>query len=51
MGVAVNPATNRIYVANSGANSVTVINGSTDSVITTITTGIGTNPALLDVMY
>ncbi len=27
VGVAINPATNKIYVANQGSNNVTVING------------------------
>jgi YVTN family beta-propeller protein len=29
--VAVNPTTNRIYVANRGSDSVTVVNGSTNA--------------------
>ena len=29
--VAVNPATNKIYVANKGSNNVTVIDGATNS--------------------
>ena len=38
----------RIYVANSVSDSVTVIDGSTDTVVTTVT--VGTTPYLLDVM-
>lgn len=34
--VAVNPVTNRIYVGGLGSNSITVIDGSTKSVLTTI---------------
>lgn len=37
VGVAVDATTNRIYVANSGSNSITVIEGNTNSVVTTIT--------------
>ena len=36
--VAVNPVTNKIYVANGGSNSVTVIDGATGST-TTINAG------------
>ncbi len=38
--VAVNPATNMVYVANSDSDNVTVINGATNSVTTTVTLGI-----------
>ncbi len=48
MGVAVNSYNNRIYVANKDSNTVSVIDGSTDAVITTI--AVGTNPSLLDIM-
>ncbi|TAK33738.1 MAG: YncE family protein [Chloroflexota bacterium] len=41
-GVAVNPTTNLVYVANSGSNSVSVINGTTRAVVATI--AVGTNP-------
>jgi YVTN family beta-propeller protein len=34
--IAVNPVTNRIYVANGGATTVTVIDGATDTVLTTV---------------
>jgi YVTN family beta-propeller protein len=37
--VAVNPVTNKIYVANNGSKNVTVIDGSTDTVKTTVTVG------------
>ena len=48
-GVVVNPQTNRIYVANSGSDNVSVIDGSGDSVIATIGVGdypigVGVNP-------
>ena len=48
---AVNPVTNRIYVANNTANTVSVIDGASNSVIATLETGggapcaIGVNPA------
>ncbi len=38
-GVAVNPNTNTIYVANNGSNNVSVINGNTNQVIATIPVG------------
>ncbi|HEY6202541.1 MAG TPA: YncE family protein [Candidatus Limnocylindria bacterium] len=38
-GVAVNPETGRIYVANRGSNTVTVIDAATDGVIATIAEG------------
>jgi YVTN family beta-propeller protein len=43
-GVAVNPVTNKVYVANTGdgissSNTVTVIDGTTDTVATTVTVG------------
>ena len=40
-GVAVNPVTNKVYVANNGSSSVTVIDGETN---TTTTVNVGTNP-------
>ncbi|MBI4382197.1 MAG: thrombospondin type 3 repeat-containing protein [candidate division NC10 bacterium] len=40
--VAVNPITNRIYVANSGSNNVSVIDGATNTVVATV--AVGTNP-------
>ncbi|MFL6210140.1 MAG: hypothetical protein ACJ74W_14895 [Pyrinomonadaceae bacterium] len=40
---AVNTTTNKIYVANAGSSSVSVINGATNTVITTIT-GVGNQP-------
>ena len=36
--VAVNPVTNKIYVANDGSNNVTVIDGATNAT-TTVTAG------------
>ncbi len=41
LSVAVNPVTNKIYVANFGSNNVTVIDGATN---TTTTVAAGTNP-------
>ncbi|HTH64466.1 MAG TPA: invasin domain 3-containing protein [Gemmatimonadales bacterium] len=38
IAVAVNPLTNRVYVVNQSSNDVSVINGSTQTVITTVTT-------------
>jgi YVTN family beta-propeller protein len=49
-GIAVNPNTNMIYVANSAANTISVIDGTTESVVRTIQVrgdnprGIGVNP-------
>ncbi len=40
VSVAVNPVTNKIYVANSGSNNVTVIDGATNST-TTVSAGTG----------
>src|SRR5262249_10613545 len=40
VSIAVNLATNRIYVANQGANSMTVIDGLTNSILTTVSAGI-----------
>ncbi len=41
---AVNRVTNKIYVPNNSGNSVTVIDGATDAVISTISLGEGTGP-------
>ena len=41
VAVAVNPVTNKIYVANNGSQNVTVIDGSTDTVKTTVPVGNG----------
>jgi len=41
-GVAVNPSTNTIYVANLNSNSLSVINGSTNTLADTVS--VGTNP-------
>jgi YVTN family beta-propeller protein len=43
--VAVNPVTNLIYVANSDSNDVSVIDGSTNTVIHTV--AVGANPAAI----
>jgi YVTN family beta-propeller protein len=45
--IAVNPATNKIYVANYGANNVSVIDGTANTITATVTTG--TNPDALAV--
>src|SRR5258707_15601809 len=45
-GVAVNPATNRIYVANELSNDVTVIDGATKTIITM---GVGGTPLVVAV--
>jgi YVTN family beta-propeller protein len=49
-GVGVNPLTNRIYVANNGNNTVSVIDGLANAVIATVPVGsgpvgIGVNPS------
>src|SRR5256884_530428 len=44
--VALNPVTNKIYVANANSNNVTVIDGATN---TTTTVSAGTNPAAVAV--
>jgi YVTN family beta-propeller protein len=41
-GVGVNSSTNRVYVANYGDNTVSVIDGSTNAVVATV--GVGTSP-------
>jgi YVTN family beta-propeller protein len=41
--MAVNPSANRIYVANQGSNSVSVIDGATNLVVATVT--VGSQPA------
>ena len=38
-GVAVNPATNRIYTANDGSNDVSVVGGGTNTVVVTVSVG------------
>jgi YVTN family beta-propeller protein len=43
--LAVNPATNKIYVANSNGDSVSVISGLTDTVTSTVT--VGTTPSAI----
>ena len=55
LGVAVNPNTNMIYVSNEKDNTVSVIDGSTNSVVNTIQVGtgphgIGVNPNT-DIIY
>jgi YVTN family beta-propeller protein len=47
IAVAVNSLTNKIYVANTNSNNVTVIDGSTDTIKTTVT--VGTSPVALAV--
>jgi YVTN family beta-propeller protein len=49
-GVGVNPATNRVYVANMNSNTVSVIDGASQTVVATVTVGsspyaVGVNPA------
>ena len=46
-GVAVNPATNRVYVANMGSGTVAVVDGAVDRVVATIPVGL--HPAQLAV--
>jgi YVTN family beta-propeller protein len=46
IAVAVNPATNSIYVANQSANTVTVINGATNN---TFSVPVGSSPAAIAV--
>ncbi len=43
--IAVNPATNKIYATNNGSNSVSVIDGATNTVSATVATG--TNPGAI----
>ena len=43
-GVVVNPTTDTIYVANNGSNSLSVIDGSTGTVSTTVTTNMEVAP-------
>ena len=48
--VAVNSVTNTIYVANAGDDTVSVVNGSTNTVVATVTVGdtplgVAVNPA------
>jgi YVTN family beta-propeller protein len=38
--LAINPVTNFVYVANQGSNTVSVINGTTNSVVSTLNVGI-----------
>jgi YVTN family beta-propeller protein len=50
MNVGVNPNTNRVYVANQVSNNTAVIDGATNTIITTVATGkrsiaVGVNPA------
>jgi len=49
LGVAVNPATNRIYVANADNNNVSVIDGTTGTVVAVVAAmywpfGVAANP-------
>jgi YVTN family beta-propeller protein len=41
IAVAVNPVTNKIYVANYNSNNVTVLDGATDTIIATVVGGGG----------
>src|SRR5437763_2629419 len=43
LGVGVNTGTNRAYVANNGSGTVSVINDLTNTVVTTINLGAGSN--------
>jgi len=47
VAVAVNPVTGQIYVANNGSASVTVISGTSDNVVATIS--VGTTPSAIAV--
>jgi YVTN family beta-propeller protein len=40
-GIAVNPSTNRIYTANEANNTVSVIDGATNSIVATVSVGSG----------
>jgi YVTN family beta-propeller protein len=44
MGVGVNPVTDKVYVANNGSNSVSVISAATNTVVQTINLGAGNGP-------
>src|SRR5260370_16735465 len=47
--VVVNPVTNRVYVTNNGDTTVSVIDGSTNKVVATLTLGLSPNGILLDI--
>ena len=47
IAVGVNPTTNKVYVANIGSNTVSVIDGATNSVVATPT--VGTDPRAIGV--
>jgi len=47
-GIAVNEQTNKIYISNSSGNSVTVIDGTTNEVLTTIAVGDSPSAIALD---
>ncbi|HXL33553.1 MAG TPA: hypothetical protein VN953_01405, partial [Gemmatimonadales bacterium] len=47
-GIAVNAATNRVYVANASSGDVSVIDGATDAVTTTIHVGFAANFIAVD---
>jgi YVTN family beta-propeller protein len=49
-GVAVNPSTNMIYVANTFSNSTSVIDGKTSAVVKTIRVGIGPEAVAVDAL-
>ena len=40
-GLDVNAATNRVYVANNGAGTVSVVDGTTNSIVGTTAVGVG----------
>lgn len=48
IGIAVNPSNNKIYVANSGSDKVSVIDGKTNKVVSNLITG--NNPQLLTLL-
>ena len=44
VGVAVNPRTNRIYVANDNTNNVSVIDGASNTVVAAVAIGVHSTP-------
>lgn len=47
LGVSINTATNKVYVATEGGNAVRVIDGNSDGVIASIPTGSGVNDVIV----